>query len=274
MSPVLPEWLPLWAQLLVLVAAAAFGMAFLLMPFAVFGLKGRLAEVELQLTDARAELRVIAMRLGSASQEPGRRPEQSAPVIQKEWVPPAKPASVATEPEFRPATAQKNDTPPVAQPDLDPSAPPPKNSNNGYFFPPSAGEASQSDRKVRDGSERISVADREATERRGSGEVTRPDADTASRVTYGFSPAPHVSDAYEPRQNVLPELRASRQDDAGRDRETHPTHDQIGEARRMPWHQPPARSRNDSPGPTETNDGRLPGERTEPMLRWPARRPE
>jgi hypothetical protein len=59
----LPDWVPWWGQLVVLVVAILFGFALLMMPFSVFGLKGRLDFLEAQLDDIHAELRMLAMRL-------------------------------------------------------------------------------------------------------------------------------------------------------------------------------------------------------------------
>jgi len=57
------SWLPWWAQIILGLVLFCLGVTYLLMPFAVFGLKPRLEEVELQLGEIRAELRVIGMRL-------------------------------------------------------------------------------------------------------------------------------------------------------------------------------------------------------------------
>ncbi|MBS7813571.1 hypothetical protein [Roseococcus pinisoli] len=60
--PGLPEWTGLVALLVVLVLA----LCLLVMPFSVFGLKGRLDNIEAQLDDLRAELRALAIRLPEA----------------------------------------------------------------------------------------------------------------------------------------------------------------------------------------------------------------
>ncbi len=62
----LPDWIPWWAQLAIIVAGVLFCLAILLMPFAVFGLKGRLDVLEAQLDDIHAEIRMLAMRLPDA----------------------------------------------------------------------------------------------------------------------------------------------------------------------------------------------------------------
>ncbi|MFT8245868.1 hypothetical protein [Roseomonas sp. BN140053] len=57
--PGLPEWTGLLVLLLALLAAVAF----LLMPFSVFGVKGRLEAIEEQLDEIQQEIRLLALRL-------------------------------------------------------------------------------------------------------------------------------------------------------------------------------------------------------------------
>lgn len=76
----LPSWVPWWGQLSILVIAILFGLAFLMMPFAVFGLKGRLDFLEAQLDDIHAELRMLATRLPDADRRPARPAE---PIVQE-----------------------------------------------------------------------------------------------------------------------------------------------------------------------------------------------
>jgi len=66
LPPILPDWIPLWAQVALAILALLFALAFLMMPFAVFGLKGRFDLLEAQLDDIHAELRMLAMRLPDA----------------------------------------------------------------------------------------------------------------------------------------------------------------------------------------------------------------
>jgi hypothetical protein len=65
----LPDWVPWWAQLLLLIVAILFFLALFLMPFSVFGLKSRLEGVEAGLAELQGEIRALALRLP----EPGRR---------------------------------------------------------------------------------------------------------------------------------------------------------------------------------------------------------
>lgn len=74
MPAILPDWVPVWAQLALLLLGLLFAVALLLMPFAVFGLKGRLDLLEAQLDDIHADLRMLAMRLPDPEpQRPARR---------------------------------------------------------------------------------------------------------------------------------------------------------------------------------------------------------
>ena len=60
--PGLPEWTGLVALLILLLLA----LCLLVMPFSVFGVKGRLDNIEAQLDEIRAELRVFAARMPEA----------------------------------------------------------------------------------------------------------------------------------------------------------------------------------------------------------------
>jgi hypothetical protein len=60
--PGLPDWTGLFALLVLLL----IGLAYLLMPFSVFGLKGRLDSIEAQLDELQGELRSLTIRLADA----------------------------------------------------------------------------------------------------------------------------------------------------------------------------------------------------------------
>ncbi len=69
-SPIpFPDWVPAWAQLLLLIVGIMLALAFLLMPFSVFGVKSRLEAVEARLDEIQGEIRTLALRLP----DPGRR---------------------------------------------------------------------------------------------------------------------------------------------------------------------------------------------------------
>lgn len=57
------SWLPGWAFGCLAVVAALFALALLCMPFAVFGTKPRLQDLEFQIAEMRAELRALNLRL-------------------------------------------------------------------------------------------------------------------------------------------------------------------------------------------------------------------
>ncbi|GAB0117523.1 hypothetical protein [Acidisoma sp. 7E03] len=72
----LPPWMPWWVPILILVPAILYALIFLLMPFSVFGVKGRLDVIEARLDELQGEIRILSLRLG----EPGRfvRPDEDA----------------------------------------------------------------------------------------------------------------------------------------------------------------------------------------------------
>jgi hypothetical protein len=66
----LPEWLPSWVPLVVLVLASLWALSLLFMPFSVFGVKSRLEMIEARLDEIQNEIRHVALRLpagGAAS---------------------------------------------------------------------------------------------------------------------------------------------------------------------------------------------------------------
>ncbi|GAB6966279.1 hypothetical protein JCM25156A_03160 [Komagataeibacter kakiaceti JCM 25156] len=65
LSSLFPQWMPPWAQAALVVGGLLFALVWLLVPFAVFGVKGRLDNLAVQLDDLQAQLRVMAMGPGS-----------------------------------------------------------------------------------------------------------------------------------------------------------------------------------------------------------------
>lgn len=61
--------LPEWSGLVILLLALLFVLAFVMMPFSVFGTKSRLDAIEAQLDEVQQEIRSLALRLP----EPGLR---------------------------------------------------------------------------------------------------------------------------------------------------------------------------------------------------------
>lgn len=62
MNLTFPEWIPSWAQFVILILTVTFGICFLFMPFAVFGLKGRLNYLSQQMEDIQAQLHILLKR--------------------------------------------------------------------------------------------------------------------------------------------------------------------------------------------------------------------
>jgi len=92
----LPNWLPWWVPLVLLVPALLYALAFLFMPFSVMGLKGRLDMLEARLDEIQHEIRTLALRLPEAPAhvdygevyQPGP-PEAPVRVISRPPIPPA-----------------------------------------------------------------------------------------------------------------------------------------------------------------------------------------
>jgi hypothetical protein len=59
----LPDWLPWWVPLVLLVPTSLWALSFLFMPFSVFGVKSRLEMIEARLDEIQNEIRHVALRL-------------------------------------------------------------------------------------------------------------------------------------------------------------------------------------------------------------------
>jgi hypothetical protein len=110
--PGLPDWTGLLALLLLMLVA----LAYLLLPFAVFGVKGRLETLEAQLDEIQMELRGLALRLAEAA------PRRST--LSDEWLEPPFDARRGPEPARRdrppvPPRGAEPDRPSRAEPRLD-----------------------------------------------------------------------------------------------------------------------------------------------------------
>ncbi len=66
----LPDWVPWWVNIAILVPVVLFALAFLLMPFSVIGVKTRLESLEARLDEIQGEIRTLSLRLP----DPGLRP--------------------------------------------------------------------------------------------------------------------------------------------------------------------------------------------------------
>lgn len=101
-APALPEWLPWWLPIVVLVPALLYALVFLVMPFNVLGLKGRLDLLDARLDEIQGEIRLLTLRLPEALHDPG---EVSEPVAAGRSRPPIPPGA-GSDPERRAAAVQ------------------------------------------------------------------------------------------------------------------------------------------------------------------------
>ncbi len=90
----LPAWLPWWVPILVLVPAILYGLLFLVMPFSVIGLKGRLDGIEARLDEVQHEIRTLSLRLGEPTllYRPDEDAYDSSPLPMRAPPPPAAPS--------------------------------------------------------------------------------------------------------------------------------------------------------------------------------------
>jgi hypothetical protein len=56
----LPDWVPWWVPMVLLVPTLLWALAFLFMPFSVLGVKSRLEAIEMRLDEIQHELRIIS----------------------------------------------------------------------------------------------------------------------------------------------------------------------------------------------------------------------
>jgi hypothetical protein len=66
---VVPDWVPWWVPLVLLVPTLLYALAFLFMPFSVLGVKTRLDAIEMRLDEIQQEIRQLALRLPAGREE-------------------------------------------------------------------------------------------------------------------------------------------------------------------------------------------------------------
>ena len=91
--------LPEWTGVAALLALLLVGLAYLLMPFSVFGVKGRLDALEAQLDEIRDEIRGLSIRLSDGPRRPA---------AAEDWVDPPRVRNAAE--------AQPRTNPPIPPP--------------------------------------------------------------------------------------------------------------------------------------------------------------
>lgn len=99
--PSLPDWLPWWAALMVLVPLVLYALAFLAMPFSVLGLKGRLESLEARLDEIQGEVRAVALRLPERGMYLSEAPRPPIPPAQHSAASPARRETEHRAPEHR-----------------------------------------------------------------------------------------------------------------------------------------------------------------------------
>ena len=95
----LPDWLPWWVPIMLLVPTLLYVLAFLFMPFSVIGVKSRLDVIEARLDEIQGEIRHLSLRLPEISRatdydeiyapEPMAETRRAQPVITRPPIPPA-----------------------------------------------------------------------------------------------------------------------------------------------------------------------------------------
>jgi hypothetical protein len=105
--------LPSWVGLVVLVVLLLVGLAYLLMPFSVFGVKGRLEAIEAQLDEIQTEIRSLALRLP----DPGRGGGRRGPPVEDDWTEPYGGGRASSREEPPPPRVTPPIPPPAAWPD-------------------------------------------------------------------------------------------------------------------------------------------------------------
>ncbi len=94
----MPDWLPWWGALVVLIPVLIYALLYLAVPFSVLGLKARLEGIEDRLDEIQHEIRALSLRL----------PEQEAR-------PPIPPRQAEARPAPRPRPTPDDDDEPVAE---------------------------------------------------------------------------------------------------------------------------------------------------------------
>jgi hypothetical protein len=116
----LPDWVPWWVPLGLLVPCLLYALAFLFMPFSVIGMKSRLEAIEARLDEIQGEIRSLSLRMPERAARAHFDELYTAPVSEQESSPaepvhvrpPIPPASRYVE-EPRPPGPRADHGPPV-----------------------------------------------------------------------------------------------------------------------------------------------------------------
>jgi hypothetical protein len=85
----LPDWVPWWVHLAILLILLAFGLMFVLMPFSMIGVRGRLEAIDARLDEIQGEIRSLSLRLPEPSDEEDLPRPTRQQIIARPPIPPA-----------------------------------------------------------------------------------------------------------------------------------------------------------------------------------------
>lgn len=111
---VLPDWLPWWVPLVLLVPALLYALAFLFMPFSVIGVKARLDVIEARQDEIQGEIRSLALRLREPAAADYRGADFDEAYAPRNDDAPRRPAQSATRPPIPPAARELEEPAPRA----------------------------------------------------------------------------------------------------------------------------------------------------------------
>lgn len=115
-----PDWLPWWVPLVLLLPALLYVLTFLFMPFSVIGVKGRLDVLEARLDEIQNEIRHLALRLPDTGE-----PVDFEEIFNPEPAVEQRSAPVMSRPPIPPATHElRREEPKVGRPPPQPQPPP------------------------------------------------------------------------------------------------------------------------------------------------------
>src|ERR1700759_771550 len=101
----MPDWMPWWVPIVLLVPALLYALSFLFMPFSVIGVKSRLEVIEARLDEIQGEIRHLALRLP----EVGRAADYDEIYAPAPMVESRRPAPVSARPPIPPASHELED---------------------------------------------------------------------------------------------------------------------------------------------------------------------
>jgi hypothetical protein len=112
----IPDWLPWWVQVAVLVPVVFLVLAQLAVPFSVFGVKARLEAIEARLDEIQSEIRSLTLRLPERAQHDlYEEPPEPARYRRPAPLAPRPPPSVVRPPIPPARLDEEDDAPPISR---------------------------------------------------------------------------------------------------------------------------------------------------------------